>query len=188
MKDLSLHVLDLVENSFRAGASLVRIEIAELRDRNLLTLLIDDDGKGMSEEMAERVMDPFVTSRTERNVGLGLPLLAEAARQAGGEMRLESTPGGGTRVEVGMELDNIDRKPVGNMAESLAALVLGSGGADWVFTYRIETGGSPAGEFSVDTRELKEALGGGPLDQPEVVNWIERYIAEGLEEMGAERS
>lgn len=188
MKDLSLHVLDLVENSFRAGAGFVRIEVVESGSGNKLSLLVEDDGRGMSEEMAAKVMDPFVTSRTERSVGLGLPLLAETVRQAGGELRLETAPGSGTKVEVDMELDHIDRKPVGDLAASLSALLLMGGAADWEFTYSIETAGAPAENFSVDTRELKAALDGGPLDRPEVVNWVERYIFEGLDEIGAARS
>jgi len=125
MQDLSLHILDVVENSVRAEARTIEITVVEDNERDRLSLEIKDDGRGMDEEMRARALDPFFTTRTTRRVGLGLPLLAQAAREGGGAFELESAPGRGTTIRVSFQLSHPDRKPLGDLAATLGAILAG---------------------------------------------------------------
>jgi len=125
MEDLSLHILDIVENSLEAAATEVKIQIVEETARDLLTLRISDNGRGLDEEAKKRALDPFYTTRTTRRVGLGLSLLAQAARQCGGELELSSAPGQGTSVEATFQLSHPDRQPLGDVAETLQTILVG---------------------------------------------------------------
>lgn len=136
MEDLSLHILDVVENSITAGAREVRILIDENEAENRLSLEITDDGTGMDEEMRGRVLDPFFTTRTTRRVGLGLPLLAQAARQSGGGLELDSAPGRGTTVRAVFELNHPDLKPLGDVASTLGAILAGRPELELQFIHR----------------------------------------------------
>lgn len=122
MRELSLHILDLVENAVAAGATHVSIEIAEWPDRDTLCLMVADNGRGMSAEAAARATDPYSTTRTTREVGLGLALLEAAARQAGGDVEVRSTPGRGTTVSARFQLAHVDRAPLGSIEDTLAAV------------------------------------------------------------------
>ncbi len=135
MQDLSLHILDVVENSIAAGAGEVGILITEDTEGDRLSLEIRDDGRGMDEETRNRVLDPFYTTRTTRRVGLGLPMLAQAAREGGGGLELESTPGQGTTVRAVFQLSHPDRKPLGDIAETLQMIVVGRPELDLLFEY-----------------------------------------------------
>ena len=125
MEDLSLHILDVVENSVAAAAATVEIHIVEDTLNDRLSLEIRDDGEGMDEETRDRALDPFFSTRTTRRIGLGLPLLAQAAREGGGDLELESEPGRGTRVRAVFQLSHPDRKPLGDVAASLVAILAG---------------------------------------------------------------
>ena len=168
-----MHVLDVAENSVAAGAKLVQItlEVDEPRDR--LTLVIEDDGKGMPADVAARVTDPFYTTRTTRKVGLGLPLLKMAAELTGGEMYIRSQPGKGTQVCASFGLHHIDRAPLGDMASTVAGLIQCSPQMDFVYTVRAANE-----EFAVDTRQLREILGDVSLAEPAVAQWVREYIDE----------
>jgi len=122
VRDLSLHILDIAENSIDAGAKNISIKITEKKKKNLLTVEISDDGKGMDKEFAENAGSPFVTTRTTRKVGLGLPLLKSAAEIANGKFAIKSAPGKGTKITAVFQLDHVDRKPVGSMAKTILAL------------------------------------------------------------------
>ena len=122
MRDISLHILDIAENSINAGAKNISIKITEEKKKNLLTVEISDDGKGMDKEFSENAGSPFVTTRTTRKVGLGLPLLKAAAEIANGKLIIKSAPGKGTRITAEFQLDHVDRKPVGSMAQTILAL------------------------------------------------------------------
>lgn len=137
MEDLSLHILDIVENSISAEAREVKILIAEDREADLLTLLIEDNGKGMDDEMKKKVLDPFFTTRTTRRVGLGLPLLAQAARDTGGTIDVDSAPGRGTKIKAVFKLSHPDRKPLGDIQGTLGTILVGWPGVDLIFEYRI---------------------------------------------------
>lgn len=183
MKDISLHVLDLSENSVSAGASLVTISIIEETETDRLTLSIEDDGRGMDKEFLEKVMDPFVTTRTSRKVGLGIPLMQAACRRCEGDLVIESEKNVGTKLTATFKRSHIDRAPLGNMAETMVSLVLAGSNQDRIidFVYRhvIDTE-----EFCMDTREIRKALGNEvSLGEPDVLMWIKDFINEGLENL-----
>lgn len=173
MKELSLNVLDLAQNSIAAGARRIWIDVAESEAENKLEIAVGDDGAGMDPEQAARAADPFFTTRKTRRVGLGLALFRQEAEQSGGFFELESEKGRGTRVRAAFRLDSIDRPPLGDMAATLAALVQGAPDID--FTYRRKSGG---GGFELSTAELRRELGGVSLAEPEVLRWIREYVAE----------
>ncbi len=168
-----MHVLDVAENSVAAGAKQVTIVLEADPGADRLTLTIEDDGKGMSPEVAARVTDPFYTTRTTRKVGLGLPLLKMAAELTGGEMNLASQPGKGTKVCARFGLGHIDRAPLGDMASTVSGLIQCSPQIDFIYTVR-----TPGEAFSVDTRQLREILGDVPLSEPAVAQWVREYIDE----------
>lgn len=168
MKELSLNILDIAKNSVKAGASLIGISIEE-KD-GWRTLTIEDDGCGMSPDFLANVTDPFTTTRTTRPVGMGLPLLKLAAEQTGGELRITSSQGEdhGTRVCATFRIDHLDCVPVGDYAGTMVALIQGSPDIDFEFRYRRDSG-----EIELSTAEMRQILGGVPLDTPEVLQWIE---------------
>ena len=151
MEDLSLHILDVVGNSLRSGATLVEISVAEDMDQDLLTLEIKDNGQGMDPETCERATDPFFTTKPGRRVGLGLALLAQSAREGGGDFDLSSHPREGTRVRATYRHSHPDRRPLGDIAETLRALVAGHPDVDFVYEHR-----KGADIARLDTRELRQ--------------------------------
>jgi anti-sigma regulatory factor (Ser/Thr protein kinase) len=122
VRDISLHILDIAENSINAGAKNISIKIIEEKKKNLLKVEISDDGKGMDKRFIKKVSSPFVTTRTTRKVGLGLPLLKAAAEMTNGKLVINSSPGKGTRITAVFQLDHVDRKPIGSMAQTILAL------------------------------------------------------------------
>lgn len=176
MKELSLHILDIAKNSVKAKASLIEIIITEDEEKNLLSIGINDNGCGMSEEFLKRVRDPFSTTRTTRKVGMGIPLFEAASMQCNGSLDITSEVGVGTKVIATFEHNHIDRAPLGDMAGTMKTLVWGSPEID--FLYRHIKNGQ---EFVMDTREIRNVLGGVPLDNPEVLAWLDEYIREGLD-------
>ncbi len=180
MEDISLHILDVAENGLRAGARHIWIRIREDLKQDLFEIEVEDDGRGMEPDMVDRVLDPFVTTRTTRRVGLGLPLLEEAARMAEGGVEVSSTPGKGTRVRAFFRHGHIDRKPLGDMGMTIASLVSGEQEVDVVYEHRRDAKG-----FHLDTRDLRQELEPVPLNRPEVLNWIRQHVQEGLRAIGA---
>ena len=179
VQDLSLHILDIVENSLAAGAGRVEIRIEEDLRADRMVLEIIDDGCGMDETMVKQALDPFFTTKTVRRVGLGLPLLAEACRICDGELCLQSCPGEGTTVKATFQHSHIDRKPLGQMGDTLITLIVGHPEVDLRYEHR--KGGKV---FSLDTREIKSDLGDVPLNAPQVVSALRTLISSGLEELG----
>lgn len=177
MQDLSLHILDVAENSIDAQAKRIEIRLEENRPENLLSLEIADDGQGMDEEIVKRALDPFVTTKTTRQFGLGLPLLAQAAEAAGGGLTLQSKKGQGTRIRATFELDHIDLKPLGDIAQTIVTLIMGHPEIDILYSYKTGTG-----EYAIDTREIKAQLNGIPISTPEVIKIIKANIKEGLDQ------
>ncbi len=178
MQDLSLHILDIVENSLAAGARKVEIRIEEDSAADRMKVEITDDGCGMDEEMARKALDPFFTTKTVRRVGLGLPLFAEACRMTGGELSLQSCPGKGTTVRATFQCSHIDRKPLGPMADTLMTLIIGHPEVELAYEHRKD-----GKAFSLDTREIKSDLGEIPLNAPEVVSTLRALIQNGLDEL-----
>jgi hypothetical protein len=173
MRDISLHILDIAENSIRAGASLIRICVGVNRAKDTLTVAIEDDGCGMSREMLERVKSPFTTSRTTRKVGLGIPLFAAGCENTGGSLKIESESGAGTKLTAVYQNSHIDRPPLGDIAQTIRTLTLMNPGIDFVFTAQKDE------TFEYDTREIKKTLNGLPITQPEVIKFLGEYLSEG---------
>jgi len=164
MQDISLHLLDVAENSVAAGATVVKIRITEDIQNDILSVVIEDNGKGIPKTLVEKVLDPFHTSRTTRKVGLGLPLLAQSAREADGNMTIKSVENSGTVVSAHFRYSHIDRKPIGNIADTLIVLIAGNPGIDFIFDY-IKGDNS----YSLDTGVIKAELDGVPINDPSVV-------------------
>ncbi len=173
MEDLSLHILDIAENSLSAGATLIQITVTEDTGRDLLTVVVSDNGRGMSRKTSMSVADPFYTTRTTRRVGLGLPLLAEAAKAANGDMTVTSDPGKGTTITASFQLNHIDRKPVGPMADTIVAVIAARPDVDVV--YRHDRDGV---SVMLDTREIRERSGGLPLNSTRMLGFIREYVAQ----------
>ncbi len=183
MRELSHHVLDLLENSLAAGATLVTLRIDEDTEKDLLVIEVQDDGRGMDAEMQKRALDPFFTTRTTRHVGLGLPLLMAAAERCDGGLELESDVGKGTRVKAWFVWEHIDRAPLGDMIGTLLGALLAShSNWDLVFAHRVD-----GDTFGLDTRELRETLGDVPLSHPAVRQWLEEYLQQGYAELYAKQ-
>jgi K+-sensing histidine kinase KdpD len=151
MQDLSLHLLDVVENSLRAGAKQVEISLVEDVERDSLTLQVRDDGKGMPPEVCSRASDPFFTTKPGKRVGLGLSLLAQAARQAGGEFHVSSAPEAGTTVRATFRWGHPDRKPLGDIPATLEALVAANPDVDFIYEHR-----RGAQVARLDTRKVRQ--------------------------------
>lgn len=181
MLELSLHILDIAENSIRARARRVTIDMTEDREADRLTLEIRDDGKGMTEEERKRALDPFYTTKKVRRVGLGLPMLAQAAANTGGSLELESNPGAGTRVRVAFGLSHIDRQPLGDLPGTIVALIAGS--PDVHFVYRHHRDGRA---YNLDTDEIKREIEDVPINHIEVLKYIRHDVEDGLREINAE--
>lgn len=175
VRDISLHVLDIANNSLAAGASLIEILVEEDTVNNMLRVRIQDNGCGMDEETANKAVDPFYTSRKTRRVGLGLPLLKASCERCGGRFLIESEPGKGTGIDASFEYDNIDRPPLGDMPETIFSLVILNPSIDFVYRHLRNKQ-----VFSMDTRELKEVLQGIPLNTPEVAGWLGEHLREGI--------
>jgi len=180
MQDFSLHILDVAENGINAGANLIRITVNEDLDEDRLTIEIEDNGRGMESDFLARALDPFVTTRTTRKVGLGLSLFQQAAQAADGDLTIDSAPGSGTRVKVVMSHGHIDRKPLGDLAETMITLIQGNPDIDFLFRYQ-----RGPKEYLLDTREIRSELEEIPLNNPEVIRLIRENLASGLEEVTA---
>lgn len=171
MKELSLHILDIAENSIKADSSLIEVDINENFTENILTIRIKDNGCGMDGEFLKTVTDPFSTTRKTRKVGLGIPLFKEAAQRCGGTFRISSKPNVGTEVYASFILNHIDRSPIGNMADTMQTLICASPDTDFIYRH-IKNDNT----FTFDTAEVRSILGEVPLNSPEVLAWIKNYI------------
>jgi len=171
MEELSLHILDIVENSLEAGARRVQIRIRESRREDRLWIEIVDDGAGMGENEAGKASDPFFTTRTTRRVGLGLALLEQAAKAAGGQVRIESCRGAGTTVAAVFQYCHVDRQPLGNMEDTLLTLIAGHPQTEFEYSHVTEEG-----EASFSTAEIREQLHGGRLNSPEGLSALRKSL------------
>ncbi|MFI3297072.1 MAG: ATP-binding protein [bacterium] len=172
MNDLSLHILDITQNSISAGAT--EISISLLIDGEMMTITIEDNGKGMTHEVVAQLSDPFFTSRTTRKVGLGIPLLIDSAEQSGGKVSVSSEVGVGTKVVATFDTSNIDCPPLGNIANAVVLLASSNPNIEFIFDYLSVEGDS----YIFDTREVKKALGGISINTPTIIKYLEEMIAE----------
>lgn len=185
MKELSLNILDIAQNSLSAGASEVRIEISQTSDDRFI-LTITDNGCGMSEEMVKNVTNPFCTSRNTRKVGLGLPLLKLSAEQTGGYIEISSKTkeeypeSHGTIVSAYFNSASIDFTPLGDIISTLIVLIQGNPNVDFVYYHT-----TPKGCVSLSTSEMRDVLGKEiSLSDFEILEWIRGYLTESYNELG----
>jgi len=176
--ELSLHILDMLENSIEAGATRVELRIEEDLEADRLTIEIIDNGKGMDEKTLARVLDPFFTTRRTRHVGLGLPLFAAAAEWCNGGLHIESLVGQGTRVVATFQHSHIDRAPLGDVKGTLLVFLMTERPVDLHYVHRVDSR-----TFEFDTAELRAELGDVPLTHPAVRRWLGESIAEGEGEL-----
>jgi hypothetical protein len=197
VRELALHILDITENSVSAGAQNIAIRVVEDYVADRLSIDVQDDGKGMDAETVAQVIDPFVTSRTTRKVGLGIPLLKAAAEMCNGELTIDSTPGLGTRVAVNFQDSHIDRMPLGDLSDTFLTLLVAHPEIHWNFDYQV-IAPSPLDqsdifqpqdtvsvqEFSFDDQTVKETLEDIPLSDPFVIAYLRQVFQDGIQEVG----
>jgi len=167
MEDLSLHILDIVENSVAARANKIEIRISEDINRDLLSVEVIDNGEGMDEDTVKKALDPFYTTKTVRRFGLGLPLLSEAAKAANGRLSIRSKKGKGTRVRADFQYSHIDRKPLGRMGQTIITLVIGNPEVDFIYIHKRDDH-----QYCLDTKKIKTQLKGRPINSPEGIRLI----------------
>lgn len=173
LPEISLHILDVVQNSIDAHANLIEISIYTDFVNHTLSVTIKDNGCGMSSEQLEQVIDPFYTTRTTRNVGLGIPFFRFAALQTGGSFTISSTPNLETTVIAIFHQSNIDCIPLGDIISTILILITMNESIDFLYTYS-----NANKSFSLDTRELRLTLGNIPFSTPEIKDFIKCYLYE----------
>lgn len=179
MTELSLHILDIVQNSIKANATLIEIDINEDVKNNLLTIQIIDNGCGMDKDFLSDVVNPFRTTRTTRKVGLGLSLFKNACEQTGGSFEITSELGCGTKVSAVFVYDSIDRQPIGDMASTISTIIGSNDKIDYIYTHSYNEQ-----SFEFSTKEIRKVLGEEIcLSEIDVLNWIEGYITEETENL-----
>ena len=175
MKDLSLHIMDIVQNSLEAGADMIILIIKEDIRKNMYMITVEDNGRGMTQEVLERVVDPYYTSRKTRKVGMGIPLFRQTVRQSGGELTIDSWPGKGTKVVASFQHDHIDRPVLGDIAGVISLLAGSNPEKDFIYKHNLN-----GNEYMFDTREVKEALEGMPISELSVIKYLKEMIHENL--------
>lgn len=176
MREISLHILDLVQNSITAGASEIEICVYENAGENILSFSIRDNGNGMSPEALAQVTDPFFTTRTTRKVGLGISLTKAGCEACGGKFQIESAPGEGTYLTASFQYDHIDRQPLGNIAETISGLIMLNPNVDFIYKHVYSHR-----SFCLDTREIKKIV--APIENPDVITFIKNFIEENISEL-----
>ncbi|MDQ2085468.1 ATP-binding protein [Herbivorax sp. ANBcel31] len=175
MRDLSLHIMDITQNSLSAKADKIDIKICALSDKDLLEIEIKDNGVGMDEDFLKEVKNPFKTTRTTRKVGLGISLFEASAKSTSGKLSINSKKGVGTEVKACFKISHIDRLPLGNVAETMTTLIM----AQPQVEYKLVIDNKKE-EFTFSSIDVKKAIGDVPITQFEVIKWIGEYIDEGI--------
>lgn len=180
MREIALHLMDIAENSVAANGRNIRMDVLEDLHADLLKVSVSDDGRGMDEETAKRVLDPFYTTRTTRKVGLGIPLLKLAAEQCEGGLSLETESGKGTRVEASFRHSHIDRMPLGDVGMTMLTLLVSYPHIHWTFSYQFKDKQGGLHEFVLDDEEIKSVLGDVSMTEPDVLRFLRGMIEEGI--------
>jgi len=167
MKDLSLHILDIAENSVAARADKIEIRISEDKKKDLLSVEVIDNGIGMDEETQKKALNPFYTSKTVRRFGFGLSLLSEAAKAANGHFSIQSEKGEGTRIKADFQYSHIDRKPLGDIGQTIITIVIGNPEIDLIYMHKKNNQ-----KYSLDTRKIKARLKEAPINSPAGIRMI----------------
>jgi anti-sigma regulatory factor (Ser/Thr protein kinase) len=191
MREIALHLLDIAENSVAAHATCVEITVRENLDTDRLLASVHDNGKGMDAELLRMITDPFVTSRTTRKVGLGIPLIKAAAETCGGSFTIESKPGKGTSLVVEFQHSHIDRMPLGDLAGTLLTLLIAYQDIRWVFSYEAVLPGEgelDLVQWAFDSEPVKEILGELPFSEPGILTYLRSQLQIGIDEVQAQIS
>jgi len=159
MEDLSLHILDIAENSVAAKADKIEIRITEIKEKDLLSVEVIDNGVGMDKESLEKALDPFYTSKTVRRFGFGLSLLSEAAKAANGHLSVQSKKGKETRIKADFQHSHIDRQPLGDIGQTIITLIIGNPEIDFIFEHKRN-----GHTYCLDTRKIKAQLNEMPIN------------------------
>lgn len=173
MRELSLNVLDIAQNSIQAAATCITVAVTADTDADRLTIVIADNGCGMDRQQLKQVQDPFYTTRTTRKIGMGVPLFRMAAQMAGGRFHITSAPSAGTKITAEFQLSHINRPPMGDMAGTITALIQMNPALDVI--YRVTADNA---SFELDTQTIRQQLEDVPLNHPDVLDWVQRYISE----------
>jgi hypothetical protein len=183
MREIALHLLDIAENSVAAESKNISVHVHEDLFRDCLSACVIDDGRGMDAQTTQQVQDPFYTTRTTRNVGLGIPLLKLAAEMADGSFSLQSEPGKGAWVEAEFRHSHIDRMPLGDLSSTFLTLLISHPQIDWTFLYRVIDKDKKSRDFLFENAELKSELGDISLTEPEVLTFLRGIFEQGIEEV-----
>lgn len=178
MNDLSLHIIDIIQNSVSAGATRIELTVEEDLAADLLRIVVGDNGRGMTGQQVEKLSDPFFTTRTTRRVGMGIPLFRHKAEQAGGSLTVDSEPGRGTTVTATFAHSHVDRPPLGDLANSFVLMVSANPELDFVLCYIFN-----GKEYRFDTVEVREALDGMPLNDTRVTTMLNEMVAENIKDL-----
>ena len=178
MNELSLNIIDIVQNSISAGAKNIKIRLIEDTMKDLVLLEVKDNGVGIGEETLHMVEDPFFTTKTEKHVGLGIPLLKETAEITNGKFNINSRKGEGTKIKATFKRSHIDLPPIGNLEDTILTLVFAAEDINLKFTY--EKNGKI---FEIETGKIKSMLGSITFSNPEVIKFLKEYIKENLKNM-----
>jgi len=178
MRELSLHILDIAQNSIKANSENLRIAIIEDLNLDKLLIKIKDDGDGMDADTVAKVVDPFYTTRTTRKVGLGIPMYKALAENCDGSFSIKSELGIGTEVDAEFRYSHIDRVPLGNMADTIITIILSNPNMELIYTHSVNDK-----KFTFNTKEIKKILGEVSIANLEVISWLKDYLKEGIDNL-----
>lgn len=171
MEDLSLHILDIAENSVAAKADKIEIRISENKKKDLLSIEVIDNGEGMDKETLEKALGPFYTSKMVRRFGFGLSLLSEAAKAANGLLSVQSQKGRGTRIKADFQHSHIDRQPLGDIGQTIITLIIGNPEIDFIFVHKKDDH-----RYILDTRKIKTQLHETPINSPAGIRMVKENL------------
>lgn len=177
MQDLAMQILEILMNSIQAGARHILVKIRESRKDNVIEIMVQDDGKGMSPELAARVSDPFTTTRKTRKVGMGVAFLKGMTEQCNGAFDIQSEVGKGTIITASVQRDCIDTPEMGDLGEMMMDCISADDSIDYVLRFSTDEK-----EFVFESGEVRKQLAGVPLQTPEVLLWMKEYISEGIKQ------
>jgi hypothetical protein len=180
MREISLNIMDIAQNSIEAGGTLIEIEVIENHANDILQITVKDNGKGIDSKILPKITDPFITSRSSRRVGLGLSLFKAACIRCEGCLTVDSKLGYGTTVKAFMRFSHIDRAPIGRIEDTIVSFLIYPG-IEIFYSHFVDGKG-----FLLDTREIKK-IAGEDLNNPEILQWIKEYLVEGLDDIGSDR-
>lgn len=178
MQDMSMHILDIVQNSIRANATEITIKVNENIPDNFFSFTVVDNGCGIPRKMLLKIRDPFTTSRDTRKIGLGLPMLNETCETCKGFLAISSTEGEGTLIEANMLHNHLDRPPLGEIVDAVYVLMVTNPDVDFEYTQRYNDK-----KFTISTKEIKAELDGVPINEPAVMEWLKETLVEGVNEI-----